>query len=171
MPKFMRDSNGSLLFRAGYHELAWSRRTSSMPLFAVYLFLPSTKGEKEGRWILEYIGGTTKAPASYIIPQYITPKARFVGVLWSYWSNKGYLKVTLFYPPTTGSEEASSVSLYETEEFDWDTIIDGDALVEQFLDDLRFQLQVNAELYNSLNSLSPPEQIEIPKTIFREAKE
>ena len=159
MARLIRLSDGSLLFRAGYHELAWSRRTSGMPLYSVFLSPPSSGGER--KWVLEYLGDTQKAPAIYKIQPTTYPEAQFVCVLWVYWSNKGYLRVTAFYPSASG-EEAKSVSLYETEDFTWDSPVYNEVVAE-FLDVLEDKLMFDGDFYNAISSSS--KVIEIPKTI------
>ena len=113
--------------------------------------------EIEGKYILKHLGYTSKAPRTYAITP--IPKARFLGVLWVYWSNKGYLKITIFYMSV---EETYSISLYETADFETeDPIYNAD--VADFIENLSTQLQINENIYNALTSCFT-EPIEIPKT-------
>ena len=100
MVKIIELKDGSRIFKYGFHELAWSRRTSNMPLLAIY--------SSNYQYILKYIGGTTKAPNSIQIPN--LENAEFFGILHVYWSNSGYAKFTLY-------TKDLSVSIFETENF------------------------------------------------------
>lgn len=69
-------------FEVGYHEWAWSRRTTGMPVGAICL--------EDGQYKEIDIGETSKKPTTYFMPQTAIVVVRY------YWSYKGYMTVYFY---------------------------------------------------------------------------
>jgi hypothetical protein len=91
------EKNGELKLMVGYHEWAWSFRTSGMPVWALF---PDGHAEE--------IGGTDKKPTSYTIP------AGAVGVVRKYESYSGLLTFHVYSLP-------DGVEYYVEEQFNFST--------------------------------------------------
>ncbi|MEM5867954.1 MAG: hypothetical protein QXG39_08560 [Candidatus Aenigmatarchaeota archaeon] len=90
MPE-VRVNEKEIKFKVGYHEWAWSIRTSGMPITAI---IECSDGYKEID-----IGRTCKKPTTYFMPTTAVVVVRY------YWSYRGYMTV-YFYSASSGAEIA-----------------------------------------------------------------